>query len=441
MPAGAGSARGCWIMVIGSPALAAYLAVSRLAGPVAGWLLAHRAARGREDSARLGERLGRAGMARPDGGLIWLHGASVGEALSMLPLIAEIRGQAPGVSCLVTTGTVTSARRMAELLPDGCIHQYVPVDTGAAVRGFLDHWQPDLAVWVESEFWPGLMTSTARRGIPMMLINARMSRRSAWRWGRVPGMAAALIQSFRQIVTQDKVTVTRLLELGADPARLREGGNLKALVPVPDCDEREVEQLRRLLAGRPAWLAASTHEPEEEAIATAHQFAARSLTGLLTILAPRHPERGDAVAAMLAGRGLSVARRSLGEVPVVTTGVWLADTMGEMGLWLRLSPVCFIGGSIAPLGGHNPFEAAALGSAILHGPETRNFEHIYAVLDKAGGARMVVDGGAIGGAIVVLIESEMARRAMTDAARAIHGKSNPDVVRLAREARELMESA
>jgi 3-deoxy-D-manno-octulosonic-acid transferase len=254
-------------------------------------------------------------------------------------------------------------------------------------------------------------------------------------------MAAALIRSFRQIVTQDKVTVTRLLELGADPARLREGGNLKALVPVPDCDGRELEQLRRLLAGRPAWLAASTHEPEEEAVATAHQMAARSLPALLTILAPRHPERGDAVAALLAGRGLSVARRSLGEVPVVTTNVWLADTMGEMGLWLRLSPVCFIGGSIAPLGGHNPFEAAALGSAILHGPETRNFEQIYSVLDKAGGARMVVDGGAIGGALVVLIESEMARRAMTDAATAIHGQSNPDVVRLAREARVLMESA
>jgi 3-deoxy-D-manno-octulosonic-acid transferase len=429
--------------VTGSPALAVYLAAARLAGPVAGWLLERRAARGHEDPARLGERLGRAGTARPEGRLIWLHGASVGEALSTLPLIAGIREQAPEVRCLVTTGTVTSARRMAELLPKGCIHQFVPVDTAAAVRGFLDHWRPDLAIWVESEFWPGLMTATTRRGIPMMLVNARISARSVRRWTRrwigAPGMAAGLVRSFRRIVTQDAETARRLVAMGADPARLREGGNLKALTPVPGCDVAELGRLRALLAGRPAWLAASTHAPEEEAVAIAHQVAARSIPGLLTILAPRHSQRGGEIAALLAGQGLSAARRSGGEAPEADTEVWLADTLGEMGLWFRLAPVSFIGGSIAPLGGHNPFEPAALGSAILHGPETGNFAPAYAALDAAGGARTVVDGAGMGRVVARLLGDEAIRKAVTDAAEVVRRRLAPDVAELAREALALME--
>jgi 3-deoxy-D-manno-octulosonic-acid transferase len=427
--------------VTGSAALAVYLAASRLAGPVAGWLLARRAARGREDPARLGERLGQAGVARPVGRLVWLHGASVGEAQSMLPLIAGIRGQAPGAWCLVTTGTVTSARRMAQLLPEGCIHQFVPVDTAAAVQGFLDHWRPDLALWVESELWPGLIAATARRGTPMMLVNARISARSAQRWGWVPGMAAELVRSFRQIVTQDAVTAERLVAMGADPERVRDGGNLKALAPVPECDAAELEQVRALLAGRPVWHAASTHAPEEAAVAEAHRVAARMLPGLLTILAPRHPERGGEIAALLAGQGLSVARRSLGEAPRAETDVWLADTMGELGLWLRLAPVGLIGGSIAPQGGHNPFEPAALGSAILHGPEFGNFASTYAALDAAGGARLVADGAGIGATVAALLGDAVAHKAMTDAADAVGRRLKPDVARLASEALALMEGA
>ncbi|MFQ5565600.1 MAG: 3-deoxy-D-manno-octulosonic acid transferase, partial [Paracoccaceae bacterium] len=198
-----------------SPALAAYLAASRLAGPATRWLLLRRTAGGREDPGRLGERLGRAGVARPEGRLVWLHGASVGEALSMLPLITELRRQAPEATILVTTGTVTSARRMAEELPEGCIHQFVPVDTALAVRRFLRHWRPDLALWVESEFWPRLMVETARRGTPMMLVNARVSARSARRWAMARRMVAALVRLFRRIVTQDARTVARLVAMGA----------------------------------------------------------------------------------------------------------------------------------------------------------------------------------------------------------------------------------
>ena len=424
----------------GSPALVVYLAAARLAGPLARRVLARRAATGREDPARLGERLGRAGAARPDGRLIWLHGASVGEALSMLALIDELRRQAPDVTCLVTTGTVSSARRMAAQLPKGCIHQFVPVDTGAAVRRFLDHWQPGLAIWVESEFWPGLMTATARRGVPMMLVNARVSARSARRWAGVPGMAAVLVRLFQRITTQDEATAGRLVAMGADPARLRNGGNLKALTPVPDCDAAELERLRAALAGRPVWLAASTHAPEEDAVGEAHRLAARSRPGLLTILAPRHPERGSEIAAKLAGQGLSVARRSLGELPGPETDLWLVDTLGEMGLWLRLAPVCFVGGSIADQGGHNPFEPAALGSAILHGPHTGNFAPAYAALAKAGGARLVADGAEMAEAVVALLGSIEVHRAMTDAADAVRKKSGPDVAALARDVLALMEA-
>ena len=422
----------------GSPALATYLAASRLAGPLAHWLLARRMADGREDPLRLGERFGRTGVARPEGRLIWLHGASVGEALSMLPLIAELRRQAPEAAILVTTGTVTSARRMAELLPGGCLHQYVPIDTAGAVRRFLNHWRPDLALWVESEFWPGLMTATARRAIPMMLVNARVSARSARRWGRVPGMAAALVRSFRQIVTQDAATASRLVAMGADPGRVRQGGNLKALIPAPGCDAAELEALRAALAGRPVWLAASTHAPEEQAVGAAHRFAADSLPGLLTILAPRHPERGGAIAAALTGRGLAVARRSRGQMPGPNTDVWLADTLGEMGLWLRLAPVVFVGGSIAAMGGHNPFEPVALDVAILHGPSSGNFAPAYAALSEAGASRRVADGAEMGAAVAALLGSEAARRAMTGAAGAVRKRLAPDVAALAREALALI---
>ncbi len=424
----------------GSPALAVYLAASRLAGPLAHWLLARRMADGREDPLRLGERLGRAGVVRPEGRLIWLHGASVGEALSMLPLIAELRRQAPEATVLVTTGTVTSARRMAELLPEGCIHQFVPVDTHGAVRRFLDHWRPDLAIWVESEFWPGLMVATARRGTPMMLVNARVSARSARRWAMARGMAAALVRLFRRIVTQDAETAARLVAMGADPKRVRKGGNLKALIPAPGCDAAELEALRTTLAGRPVWLAASTHAPEEAAVAEAHRVVARAMPGLLTILAPRHPERGEAIAEALTGQGLTVVRRSQGEVPGPETDLWLADTLGEMGLWLRLAPVAFIGGSIAARGGHNPFEPAALGAAILHGPQTGNFAPAYAALARVGGAQSVADEVEMGVALAALLGSETARRKMTDAAEAALRRLAPKVAALAREALALIEA-
>jgi 3-deoxy-D-manno-octulosonic-acid transferase len=423
-----------------SPALALYLAASRIAGPVAGIWLTRRAAAGREDQERLSERMGSAGMERPRGRLIWLHGASMGEGASLLPLIAELREQALDVNCLVTTGTVSSARRLEGSLPEGVVHRFAPIDAAAPVRRFLSHWQPDLGIWVESEFWPRMMVETHGRGTPMMLVNARISERSARRWARVPGMAAALVRMFGRIVTQDAVTESRLKSLGADAARLRNGGNLKALAEQPGCDPDELARLRAALEGRPVWLAASTHAPEEGAVGNAHRVAALARPGLLTILAPRHPERGAEIAGLLAGAGLSVARRAEGQMPDGATDVLVADTLGELGLWYRLAPISFVGGSISPQGGHNPFEPAALGSAILHGPETASFAPAYAALDAAGGGLCVADGDEMGAAVVSLLSSEADRAAMVDAARAVLQQSRPDVAALAREALELMDA-
>lgn len=422
-----------------SPGLAGYLAFSRLAGPLAGRWLVRRAAQGREDPERLGERLGRPGTARPAGRLIWMHGASAGEAVSLVPLAEELVRQG-AVSCLLTAGTVAAARRLDGELPAEGLHQYAPVDTATAVRGFFDHWRPDLAIRAESELWPRTLVETARRGVPMLLVNARVSGRSARRWAWAPGMARALLGLFARIEAQDAESAARIVAMGAEPGRVRAGGSLKAAVAAPACDLAALEAARAAVAGRPVWLAASTHAPEEEVAGEAHRIVARTLPGLLTVIAPRHPERGAAVAAALRGRGLKVARLALGEALRAETEIWLADTLGEMGLWLRLAPVAFIGGSLAAAGGHTPFEAAALGAAVLHGPRTGNLATDYAALDTAGGARVVTNAAELAGAVAELLGSEASRSAMAGAAREVRRRRAPDVVALATEVLALVET-
>lgn len=408
-----------------SAALRLYLAATGLVGPAVGLWLRRRARRGKEDAVRLAERTGHASLPRPHGRLAWIHAASVGEAVSALPLIAALRAAEPGLACLLTTGTVTAARHVAPLLPEGCLHQFVPVDTAAATRRFLDHWHPDLAIWIESEIWPRLVHETASRGIPMALVNARLSARSAKGWARVPGMARALFSAFGLIVTQDSETVSRLAGLGI---AAKEGGNLKALVPPPGCDPAEIDRLRTLLGSRPRWLAASTHPGEEEIVADAHP------AGWLTILAPRHPERGAGLAAMLGARGLRVTRRSLGEPP--EGDIHLADTLGEMGLWYRLAPVAFVGGSLADHGGHTPFEPAALGCGVIHGPGIANFAPAYAALAAAGAAREVRNAGDLAAAVREFLgpdgQGSPALREMTARATAVRAEMAADIGPLAR---------
>ncbi|MEM6973686.1 MAG: 3-deoxy-D-manno-octulosonic acid transferase [Pseudomonadota bacterium] len=426
-----------------SPALSLYLAATHALAPLAPMILWRRKRQGREDGARLGERLGHAALPRPQGRLVWLHGASLGETASMAPLIAALRAVADPPELLITAGTVTAAERLRQTLPPGARHQYVPVDTAPAVRHFLSHWRPDLAIWVESEFWPGLMVRTARAGVPMMLINARLSAASARGWARLPAMAARLVGLFDRILTQDEATLERLAALGRPRDAMRHAGNLKAAIPPPACDPAELRTLRDGLAGRPIWLAASTHPGEDAAVIEAHLSLKERLPGLVTILAPRHPERGAAIVADARARtGLPPAQRSRGDGPPADGGIWLADSLGEMGLWYRLAPVSFIAGSIAPLGGHNPFEAAALGTAILHGPRTENFAPAYAALDAAEGGRHVSDATSLAAALGDLLAADGARHpravAMATRGREALTALAPDVDAIAAEALSLM---
>lgn len=376
-----------------SALLALYLAASARAGGYARRALDRRLEDGREDPERLGERMGEAGVPRPDGRLVWFHAASVGEAVSLLELLRRLTLGRPDLTCLVTTVTVTSAAFVKPRLPERCLHQFAPVDVLPWVERFLDHWRPDLAVWTESEVWPATLAATYRRGVPMLLINARVSEKSFRRWRRARGMAAGLLQRFDRILAQDARAERQLVALGAPRERLRTTGSLKeGAAPLPH-DEDERIRLTRAFADRPLWLAASTHPGEEEAVVAAHRAVRRAVPMVALILAPRHPDRADPIAAELRGAGWTLAQRSKGEAVAADTDVYLADTLGEMGLWYRIAPVSFVGGSLVRVGGHNPFEPALLGSAILHGPYVRNFMEAYQRLHDAGAA-VEVDGAA-----------------------------------------------
>ena len=424
-----------------SPALALYLGISAIAGvPVRHWLR-RRAKRGKEDPARLPERLGRPALPRPSGRLLWMHGASIGECMSMLPLIDAVKARDPSLQVLVTSGTMTSAARMAEMLPSGALHQYVPADLKSAVCGFLDHWRPDAAIWVESEFWPRLMVETARRGIPMLSVNARISGRTAASWRWAPGMARALLGLFAHVYTQDRETIARMRGLGIDPERLSLGGNLKVFAPIPPHDPAELAVLRDLIGTRPVWLGASTHPGEDEILATAQDRLKARPDAPLLVLAPRHPARGEALAGMLRARGFVLARRSDGDGPVRATDVFLADTLGEMGLWYRLARICFVGGSLVPVGGHTPFEPAALGSAVLTGPHVENFAPAYAALLQAGGARQIGDAEDLAEAVAQLIDTPGDHATMTAAAAKVRDDMVPETGAIADKVLSLVRRA
>ncbi len=412
-----------------SAALKTYRALSVALGPAIGFYLARRLARGKEDRERIAERSGHASHARPMGPLVWVHAASVGEAVSMLSLIDRLLVERQKLSVLVTTGTVTSARLLASRLPrDRAWHQYVPVDRPAAVRRFLAHWRPDLAVWVELELWPNLVIETHAAGVPLLLLNGRMSQRSFRRWRRLPGLIARLLACFDLCLAQDAAQAERFIALGAAGAATV--GDLKAAAAPLPVDDAAFSALAASCAGRLLWLAASTHEDEETQVALAHRALARQHRGILTVIAPRHPARGDAIVALLTARGLKVARRSRGEAIDSSTDIYLADTLGELGLFYRLAGIAFIGGSIARKGGHNPLEAALLDCAILHGPDMSNCAAIARALAAAGATLTVTDGPSLAAAVGRLLDDpvERAARAASAAGVAAHNRDVLDAV-------------
>jgi 3-deoxy-D-manno-octulosonic-acid transferase len=364
----------------------AYRAVTDLAGP---WLRRHvasRARRGKEDIGRVRERFGVASLPRPAGRLAWLHAASVGEMQSLLPLIEALARREPDLHFLVTTGTVTSARLLAQRKPANVLHQYLPLDRRLWVNRFLEHWRPDFALWVESEFWPNLLAATQARGIPSALVNGRLSARSLarWRWGA--SLIRPLAAGFSVVLAQDEIQAQRLAELGArSPKAL---GNLKFAAPPLPADEAALTTLRDQTRGRDIWLAASTHPGEEAIIAGVHRNLIARRPGLLTLIAPRHAERGEAIASELRAAGFSLARRSAGEPITEATQIYLVDTLGELGLFYRLAPVVFVAGSYR-WQGHNPIEPALLARAVVSGPDVANFQDIFDRMAKAEAATMV----------------------------------------------------
>jgi 3-deoxy-D-manno-octulosonic-acid transferase len=379
--------------------LALYRAATGLLAPAAPAFLAARARRGRESHDRLGERLGHASLPRPAGRLLWLHGASIGEGLSLLPLIDPLRQR--GFEILVTTGTRGSATVMGNRLPVGVSHQFAPLDVRGAVRRFLDHWQPQGLLLAESELWPNMIMDSAARGIRIAIVNGRLSQLSCERWRRIPGAAAHLFAGIAPCLAQTRDHAARFVSLGAREVRV--GGNLKYDVEPPPADPARLAGLR----------AASTHPGEEEIVLAAHRTIARIIPGLLTIIVPRDAERGAAIATL--ANGLTISRRGEGAPLSADTDILVGDTFGEMGLWLRVASLVLIGKTLVDGGGQTPIEAARLGLPILHGSSIGNFAEIFTALDAAGGA-VTIDAGSLAQTAAALLRELPRLRAMGRAA-------------------------
>jgi 3-deoxy-D-manno-octulosonic-acid transferase len=351
--------------------------------PLAPALIKRRLKLGKEDPARVGERRGVSDDVRPHGPLVWIHGASVGEVLAAAALIEKLR--ALNLRILLTSGTVTSAAIVAKRFPPDVIHQYVPYDAPRYVARFLDHWRPSLALFIESDLWPNLILASAARRLPMVLINGRMSQRSFPRWRRVSNTISALLGRFDVCLAQSQLDADRFAALGS--RNVVTTGNLKLDVPAPPADPAKLERLMSMTRGRPIVVAASTHPGEEEILIETHKTLAGFFPGLLTVIVPRHADRGAAIARTIEASGLHASLRSREELPTAATDIYLADTMGELGLFYRLAPIVFMGGSLVAHGGQNPIEAVKLGASIVHGPHVFNFTDVYEALDAAGGAR------------------------------------------------------
>jgi 3-deoxy-D-manno-octulosonic-acid transferase len=394
--------------------LKAYRAFTRLAAPFTPLFLGWRTRRGKEERERSSERYGVASAPRPKGFLVWFHAASVGEVNAALPVIEAIAAARPDLHLLLTTATVTSARLGRARLPRGVVHQYVPFDNQTFVQRFLGHWRPDLAVLVESEIWPNLVLETKALDIPLLLINGRMSSASFKRWRRRPGLSRPLFSAFDLVLAQNDSLAERFAQLGVP--RTLHVGNLKADAPPPPVDLAGRRKLDTALQGRSVWLAASTHPGEDEIVAAAHREMKLARPDLLTIIVPRHPERGKLIAEQFKASGFAVTLRSEGQLPGPQTDLYVADTIGELGLFYALAPVAFVGGSIADKGGQNPVEPVKLGAAVLTGPSRHNFGDSYTELLRAGGCKEVADAPGLAAAALDLLDDANARRAMTERA-------------------------
>jgi 3-deoxy-D-manno-octulosonic-acid transferase len=380
--------------------------------PFMGPFLRLRAKKGKEDRKRRYERYGYPSADKPAGPIVWFHAASVGESMAVIPVIEHVNSL--GISTIMTTGTVTSAQIVRKRLPRGSYHQYVPLDLKPALERFLDHWQPDAAIFTESEIWPMTILELSQRNIPRILVNARMSDRSFKRWKNASGLAETLFENFSHVVAQSQLDAERFKTLGARPVDV--SGNLKVDTNALPYDEVELTQLQHRIARRPCWVAVSTHEGEEESVGKIHLALKKKIPNLLTIIVPRHPDRAPGIVAMLKENGLNVAQRSQAQVFDDGTDIYMGDTIGEMGLYLRLAQVAFVGKSLKSDGGQNPLEPAMTGTAIISGKHVKNFRDSYKNLLKAGAVRLIADENMLAANVEYLLRNPKEREKMQKAA-------------------------
>ena len=378
-----------------------YRAVTGLATPAVMALLWLRRLRGKEHPTWSNERLGNASLARPSGNVIWFHAASVGEVISIMPVLEKLRETNPTTHILVTTGTVTSAQIVAERCSDGVIHQFAPVDLPQAVGRFLDHWRPDAAVWVESELWPNMVLKTAATGIPMVLINARMSAKAAKSWARLPSLAKVMASAFSVCLAQGDADAERFRELGF--VDVKSVGNLKTDAPLLPVDMDVVGQMRTMIGERPVWLALSIHPGEDAIIAIAYQRVRNDHPNALCLVVPRHPPKAPSMLKTFEKAELGVACRSKNQAVESDTNIYIADTMGEVGTMMALATVAYVGKSLVAHGGQNPMEPARHGLAVVFGPNMENFSIIADAMIEANAARQVVDATSLGSAVSELL--------------------------------------
>jgi 3-deoxy-D-manno-octulosonic-acid transferase len=393
-----------------------YKFITLLASPFINLYLLKRKMIGKEDPARFNERLGRPGRARPEGNIVWIHAASVGESLSVIPLINRLAEQFPDIKILLTTGTTTSAKLVETRLPANAFHQYIPVDSILAVKRFLKNWQPGLALWVESEFWPNLLTETAKQ-CPVLLINARISDRSFATWKKYRSISTQLLNNFSLLLPQSKQDAIRLKELGGSHIKLI--GNLKYDAPTLPADAEKLNALTTAIQNRPVWVAASTHPNEEEVLAEAHKIVKAAYPDLLTIIVPRHAHRGKDLSSQLEALQCKVALRSAEQPITSDTDIYIADTMGELGIFYRLANIVFIGGSIIKHGGQNPLEAARLGAAIITGPHMENFRDIMTEFEENKACIRIQDTASLASTIQELLQNPEKQKQLEAAALSI----------------------
>lgn len=392
-----------------------YQALATVAAPLVYRKIAQKLKAANVPEGRCREPLGYASQPRPGGQLMWCHAASVGESLSALTLIEAMGQRHPELNFLITSGTPTSAEVVAKRLPARCQHQFAPLDSAPALRRFFNHWQPDLVTFVESELWPQMIMQAGKLA-PLTLLNARLSQGSLRNWTRFEKTARLLLDQFDLIRTQDEQTKNGLLALGAHSRSIAKGQNLKSAAGPLPVDTQALKKLQQQIGPRPVWVAASTHDGEEGHVLEAHKRLLQEYPGLLLVLVPRHPERADHIEQMIANAGLRHSRRSRSEAPKCQ--VYLADTLGEMGLFYNLSPLVFLGGSLVPVGGHNPFEPAHASAVVMHGPHYANFSESYEDFSSAGGAYTVNDSVSLARTLGMLINDPDLQRHQGQAAKA-----------------------